>query len=302
MAVAVPLAVALEVILLLMLRAAVVIVIGGLLGVLADHVPVLGGKLARAIATVVGFFTRLIDRALEPSIKLIQNWWHELTDAATDVWNDLAGFVTDIANKTAWLVKTKIPAMIAAALAPVANLVRELAADIATIDDRLNSLGKTLGGIVRAHGEAIYGDIIPALKWLRETALPAVESRLRAAIHKIEVAVMDDVLPRLGRIEVELPDIRGALKDLRGLMDEVRGYVGPLAAAFGVTAVIELLRHVRRCQPKTERLCRLDVDELEDLLGIAVSAVALSTIIAAVRSSARASSEAIELIRPSLRD
>jgi hypothetical protein len=285
-AVALPLSLALYALLLLMLRAAVVLVIGGLLGAMAERVPAFGNRLAQAIQGIVNAITRLIDRALEPSLRKLAEWWREFAEAAGDAWREVTGFATDVAAKIEWLWSRGIPLAIQAVVRPIAQTASDAYGLATRLNTALNDAVRNINRQILTLATAVAVTIPRALDDIRNRVIPGVEGRVTAAINKVQAVVADNVLPRLGRIEFELPDIRGAIGTLGKLLDEVRNWAIPIASAFGAVAVIELLRHVRDCKPKSERLCRLDTDELEELLGLAIAIPTLAIIVTAIRSSA----------------
>ncbi|MGH9203261.1 MAG: hypothetical protein ACRD2A_18695, partial [Vicinamibacterales bacterium] len=137
---------------------------------------------------------------------------------------------------------------------------------------------------------------------LRDDVIPTLRREVTRGIDRITTRINDNIIPRIRGIEISLPNLRTRVNGIDDLLRDVRSWSVPIASVFTGAAVVALLRHVRTCQPKTERLCNLDPQYLEGLLGLALILPHLDEIRNVVKQSARAANGLVDEFSESLRD
>lgn len=261
---------------------------------LAEHVPVVGKYIRQSIVSALDYAARQWERLLDTMLGTIVDWFDGLAGVARQFYVEVRQHAETLAADVAFLVDHRIPDAIAARLAPVAEIARDGKALAVAVDDRLDrfrtrvldvelpSLGR---GIDRLRDRVLEVEL-PKLA----RGIDRIDNRVDALRDRTAGLVRD-----VGQIgTVAIPGLRAELGAARRLLDDVRSWVTPVSAVFAGAAVVELLRHVARCKPKTERLCTLDLDDVDELLGLALLFPMLDELVAAMRAAARGADEIVD--------
>lgn len=295
-AVAVPLALIFALLLLLAFYMAQQQTLLPLLEEIRDRLPRLArpvipvGRMAEAIAAAYG-------RWIEPHIQTLVRWFDTLAAVARNFYGATAEFATALAADLDYFVTTRVPAMTSARLRALLEPIVAATVRLDQLPDWLADLRRDFRARAREIASAVAAPLAALLDQVIEVRIPALSNAIARVRAELRALVVDDVLPRLGTIEVELPSIRTGLQNLRRLLDDARAYLLPIGAVFTAAAVVELLRHVRQCRPKTERLCRLDTDDLDELLGLLVAFPAIAEMVAVMRGVAHGADELVDGLR-----
>lgn len=264
---------------------------------MADDVPVIGRYIRRAIAAVTDAAGNAWARWLEPQIDRLRNWFDGLATTAAELEGGVAAFAEGLAADLKYLVDTRIPNAIGAAVGPVAKVANDALGLAGRVDDALERFRNRVLDVELPN---VARGIDRLRDRLLDVELPRVArgiDRLGREIARVDDRIGDVVLPRLRGAEAALRDVGRDVADLRGLLEGVRAWVVPVAAAFGAVAVVELLRHVARCKPKTDRLCELDLDDWEDMLGLVVAFATIGELVQVMRGVARGADELVDGLR-----
>lgn len=227
---------------------------------------------------------------LVPHLHVLTGWLDNVATHVRELPHALADFTTDLARQLDHYAHTVVHQVIQAFLRPVriaANEAHTLAvgAAAAVIDLRddargwVNGLRDSTLGWIAAAAAAARAQVID----LRHDAFRAID-----AVHR---QVVEGVLPRIGAIEVALPDLRAGLRRLEDWLADARRWYLPIAAVFSGAAALTLLRHVRDCRHGTDRLCSVDPSFLDELLGIIFITASISELQAFIRTAAPVAGE-----------
>ncbi|HEY2936930.1 MAG TPA: hypothetical protein VGJ25_10035 [Gaiellaceae bacterium] len=293
MPVVLPIPVVLVALFMLLLALVATVVIVALLERVEFEVPHVGhihipgvGRIARAVENTLREW-------VAPHLRTLAGWFDALASAVRGMPHELGDFATATVR---WLdhgFHVTVHEIVRAFLRPV----RELAADAKTlalaataelVDLRGDARAWVNGAIAAAAGE------LADLRGYLLRRLADVHADVMARVLALRAVVVDDVLPRLGGIELELPDLRAWLRRLDDWIGDARAWFLPIAAVFSGAAALALLEHVRGCRHASDRLCNTDPDFLEGLLGLSLALFSIAELQAFVRTTAGGAGELLD--------
>jgi hypothetical protein len=263
------------------------IIVVALLERISFHIPKIGDVHIPGVHRIA----RAVEAAwrdwLVPHVHVVTGWLDNVATHIREFPRAIADYLTDLARQLDHYAHTVVHQVIQAFLRPVRALAAEAhaiaaGAAAAVIDLRNDARGwvnglrdSTLGWLAALRAD-VHGWVIE----LRADAFDAID-----AVHR---QVVEGVLPRLGAIEVALPDLRDWLRRLEDWANDARTWYLPIAAVFSGAAAVELLRHVQGCRAGSDRLCSVDPSFLDELLGILFITASISELQAFVRTAAPA--------------
>jgi hypothetical protein len=261
----------------------VIVIVGGFLQKLADFVPLIGGALSSAIGSIVDSFASFLTAWLAGTEIVLHDLWVGISTVVDDfvsAMEELGGAAYDGLTTLRHVV---LPAVLDTVTWPIRELI-----------SAVETAGAAAVGGLWAFVHALDGAVAGWLDWIRGE-LAGLGSRLAALEH----LVLDGLTRRLDYVIGEaLPALRSVddvlgrgIDRLRDRLDElVHGELAQvipwalaIAGSISAVRVIEAVRTVETFKPKSDRLCTLDLDDLEDLLGFALTALTLTELVALVR-------------------
>lgn len=267
---------------------------------LADRVPVVGKYIRKAIDGTIRAIKSVWERAAETYEAKLGAWLNALAVVYRALPDELQAFVTRTKTAFAYLATELVPAKIRAYVNPVIARVSGISARLDTLRGDLLNFEDGIEARVRQLTEQVWTRAIAPVAAL-ESALNSLRIDVDSRLDSTRTWVRQEAVIPLGRvIDIDLPRIRIDVGDVRKLLDGVREWVVPVSLAFSGVAVIELLRHVRNCKPKTEKLCNFDMDAYDDLLGLAFALPSLALIVETMRQSQHLLAEVLPDIRETL--
>jgi len=251
------------------------------------RLPVVGG---RAVAAIQGALDATADRFREwlaANLKTIVGWIKATADYSADLYDEIQGFGVDVAQSLDHAIHVTVHDIIKAFLVPVHLLQRALSAAVDSLEHDAERLRDRVFDIELPALRRELARLGNGIDRLRTDVIPALRRETFAGIDAIRSKLDDIALPRLGRAEVAIDGLRSGLRSTDDVLRGVREWVGPAALVFTGAAVLELLRHVRRCQDRTGRMCEYDLDAWDDFLGLAFLLPTLPAIVETMRESAK---------------
>ena len=265
------------------------------------NIAVIGGRLAQAIGYLYNATVNYFSELARPLEEKLAAWFNALLVAIRTPFEEMAALATRIKTSLEYIATQLIPDKISAALNPVVTRVTGLAARVDRLRADLTDFDNGISARVRQLTEQMWDKAIGPVVAM-QSAVEALRTTLTARIGALAARVETAAVQPLGRIlDVELPRINVDIGSLRRGLDGLREWVTPLSLAFSGAAVVELLRHVRKCQSKTEKLCQFDMDAYDDLLGLAFTLPSLALIVETMRQSTNLLDEVIPDLRETLR-
>ena len=262
---------------------------------MAQLVPVIGGYIADAVGAVVGAVESFLSAWLDGAGELVGLWFDGL--ARTVEWfahalDETAGVLGDGLD---YLGTVAIPAvgsfvtgLIEDRVSPVEALVdrnqQEAFAGIEALSAWAAATGATLGqGIDALGGRVTQLDLdlqqkgIDAIDRLNEQVLPSISADVK-------------------KLQVGLAELEAQVTAQGKVLEDSAAWVTAVAGAVTITQVIEGVRASARASRKLDRLCMLDLDEVEDLLGVLTPVLSLAAILAIVQAGQQVSELTAEAI------
>lgn len=251
----------------------------------ARTVPVIGGYIRDAAEAALGWAEGLLSAILAGIGDLAGLFLHAAGDALDFVVGGIVEAVQALADGVVHLREVTIPGLLAVATA-------ELGQAIDTIGARVGQLERGLHAGI---------DAIDARIGQLAHDLSAGIDRVEARVGQLERAVFDrvdrvldhllrDVVPaltgRIDRVTDDLADLRAKLGELAGSIGHYLPWIAAVAGVFTATRAIEALRTAERSKPKLDRLCTLDLGEVDDLLELALVIPSLALILSTTREAA----------------
>jgi len=262
--------------------------------------PVIGGRVSGAIDGALDRVEQTLRNWLASSAHTLVGWLSAIADYSADLYDELRLFAVQTAQSFDHAIHVTVHDIVKAFLKPVWAVVNPL---VKAVDDIAGSLDRLRERVISVELPRINAELDKlgnGIDTLRRETIPNLRRETFAGIDALKTTLGSVVLPRIGSIEAELPSFRIGIRDLRDALNTVREWVGPLSAAIPTVLAIALLRHVRECKPKTERLCQLDPMFLDELLALAFIVPHLDEIRNVVRESARAANGLVDEISDSL--
>jgi hypothetical protein len=265
------------------------------------NIAVIGGKLAQAIGWLYAVTLDFFQDIARPYEAKLAEWFNSLLLAIRTPFDEMAALATRTKTALEYIATDLIPDKIRAITNPIVTRVNGIASRIDNLRADLTDFDNGISARIRQLTEQVWDKAIGPVVALQSTvaALPGlIDARIRA----LAATVYTEAIQPIGRIaDIELPRINIDLSDLRKLLDGVREWVVPVSLVFTGAAVVELLRHVRKCQSKTEKLCQFDMDAYDDLLGLAFTLPSLALIVETMRQSTNLLDEVLPDLRETLR-
>lgn len=266
-----------------------------------DNVSIIGGRLKQAVGiafTAVGNYLR--EYAHDYEVKL-GAWFNALAGSLRSPLDELRAFTTTTKTALEYIATELIPAKIRAVTNPITTRVNGVVARVDTLRGDLTDFSGGIEARVRQLTEQVWDRAIGPVAALG-TALNDFRTGIEARVRQLTEQLWTSAIQPIGRItDFELPNIRIDAADLRRAVDALREWAVPISLAFTGAAVVELLRHVRKCKPKTEKLCDFDIDAFDDLIGLTFAVPSLAMIVETMRVSVKTLEEVMPDIRETLR-
>lgn len=261
---------------------------------LADNVPVVGRYIRQGLVRALDYAAHQWERLLDTMLDTVVGWFDSLATIARQFYVEVRDYSETLAGDLRYLVQTKLPADLKARVAPVAALAANAWELANTLDDRLGAFRTRVLDVELPN----LGRSIDRLRdRLLEVELPKLArgiDRLDDRLGALGGRTADLARDLAGVRTVDLPRISRETLDLRRLWERVDSWVTPVSAVFAGAAVVELLRHVARCKPKTERLCTLDLDDVDELLGLVVAFPMIAELVQVMRAAGHGADEIVD--------
>lgn len=176
-----------------------------------------------------------------------------------------------------------IPRMIEAAVAPLERGIDALD----RLVDRTRAEAATLARGIDARIDRLTDVVIPDLRadvrgWVADLERwgRGIEGRLEALSGRL----VDQAIRPLEQLrDVVIPRLTGRVKGVEDELEAVAPYVLGLAGAVTLAQAIEGIRAASRAKPKLDRMCVLDLDEMDDLIGLAFVGLSMAALVQLVR-------------------
>lgn len=269
---------------------------------MGDNIPVIGGRIRARIVQFSDYIEAQIERFAGGARDAVVDGLNGLTHAAQEFGEQFVLLGDELVERLQALATVTVPAKIRAALVPVNAAVR--AARV--LADEAHDIGVTLRDrtvpAVRTEARQAAAALDRRLDAIVDTTIPQLGRALGQRIDRVVARIDGAVIPRLRDLELELPRLRDAQSALRRGLDEVREHAGAIAAIGGAAVALRLLRRVLRCESKLEKACTLDMDEWDDILGLAFTAVGIGSMLEIVRAGVAMEDAIADEIRAVLAD
>lgn len=244
---------------------------------------------------IVGRYIQRAGDALERAVEAV--WRKFVAEPARAFAGYLSGLATVLVElpeqvvelaatvKTAlhYLRTQAVPRLIDVATAPLERGIdrvdrlldrtrAEAAAAVRGIDARIDRLRDVTIPDLRAD---VRGWVADLERWGR-----GIEGRLDALTGR----VARELAPAIEAIRgIELPLLRGRVSSVEDELAAVAPYVLGLAGAVTLAQAIEGIRAASRAKAKLDRMCVLDLDEMDDLVGLAFVGLSMAALVEIVR-------------------
>lgn len=252
---------------------------------LAENLPVVGGVIGRGIRRIEISVRNAWDDYVAANARGVVRWFYGVASTIEALPAELAGLAGDLKDALEYVANVLIVRKARAIAAPIVRAVDRIEATLTReVGDLWTGIRADRARIRQLTRQVWERAIAPFVAFKA-----AAEARLRQLTELIWsraiVPVVTVVLPRLRGVEVEIGGLRRRVGELARGLRHAQDWLLPISAVFTAAAVVSLLRHVRRCRPKTERLCRMDLDGLDDLAGVAFLALSMRELIQLVEGA-----------------
>lgn len=267
----------------------------------ANFVPFVGGYIADGASAVIDFVVRQLTAAADGMASLASAWFDGLGIAFEWLSDSLSSFAADSWGALSTLFTATIPNGIAGAIDWTNQGIDAIGDKIAAGLDLL------WGGIDALSGAVAYG-LAQAWRGIDDLGrdIGALASLLYGQVVTGLGWVIDDAIPGLGAeigaLTDHVGDLAADVGKLAKSLDGVLPYIVGLAAAIPLVDAIAGIRAASRAERKLDRMCMLDLDDMDDLLGLVLLVPAWPLIYEAIDGAAEGLDEILGLIDPALPD
>ncbi len=246
----------------------------GLGNALADHVPLIGGRIRSALNAIVDYALSPVRDWIRPHLTPLYRWLIDLADAVVDFPHEAVRFGRALVSKLDHYAHVVVHDVIKAFVNPIIRRVAAAEAALETIPRDIARLDRKI-----EHG----------IDNLRDWVLETILTRALQGIDRLRHDVFSEALPALRDFVMDrVKDLRGEvatvergienvgadLRELAKRLDIPLEVIEALVAAIGITAAIEAVETLGTCRGKLKTLCTSDPFAWEQFIaGLALLAL-----------------------------
>lgn len=249
----------------------------------AGGIAVIGRYIKSAGDAVERFILGLWTKYVQEPAEALAKWLHGTATQLVELPEQVVELAATVHHALTILRTQTVPALIDRATAPLER-------GIDAVDRLLDRTRSELAGFERG----IEGRVRQLTEQLWDRAIGPVQ-RVQAELDRFAVGIdrrldqlQEQLLERAVRPVQELagnviPQLRGRIGRVEDELEQVSPYVLGLAGAVTLAQAVEGIRAASRAKPKLDRMCVLDLDEMEDLVGLAFAGLSMAALVSIVR-------------------
>lgn len=263
----------------------------------ASNLALIGGTIRRAVNAMEDSVISVWESYVEAPAKALASFFQGIGEVIRDLPEQVSALAADTADAVGWITGTGIPRAVASVKAAGASAVAAVDARVDGAISAVTRLRNAVDGRLDDL-ETYIASKVPAPVASLADELRRYARGIDRRVDQLADDLVDDAVKPLTALrDVTVPRLGTRVKGLEDDLAAVAPYVVGLAGAVTLSQAIEGIRAASRAKPKLDRLCTLDLDEVEDMLGFGFAALALTELVDLVREGATIAAEAADEIR-----